>query len=71
LTTINTRLLEDAPVAAALGRAMVLRADLASARHDAQGAKRWGTDVVALWAGSSSLLGADLDRMQHYATLQH
>ena len=67
LTTMNTHLLEDPPRAAALGRAMILRADLAAARADVRTARRWASDVLALWKGSSPALAADLERMRRLA----
>jgi hypothetical protein len=71
LTTLNTHLLEDIPRAAALGRAMMLRADLAAARGDTRTARRWAGDVLALWKGASPSLAADIARMTRYASTQH
>jgi len=64
LTTLNTHLLDDIPRAAALGREMVLRADIAAARHDQRTAQHWASNVLALWAGASPALGNDLERMK-------
>jgi tetratricopeptide (TPR) repeat protein len=71
LTTLNTHLLEDIPSAAALGRAMTLRADLAASRGDRRTAQRWASNVLALWAGASAALGTELVRMKGYASNQH
>src|SRR5690606_36183322 len=40
-TTLGTRILRDVPQAAALGRAMALRAELAAAAGDRATARRW------------------------------
>jgi hypothetical protein len=49
---------------AAIGRAMVLRADLAMARRENATAKRWAQSVVELWANADASLKPTLDRMR-------
>ena len=49
---------------AAVGRAMVLRADLAQGRGDRPVAKRWAGNVVELWANADASLKPTLDRMK-------
>lgn len=53
--------------AAAIGRAMVMRAELAIARGDAATAKRWAANVVELWAHADASLKPTLDRMRRIA----
>jgi tetratricopeptide (TPR) repeat protein len=50
LQTIPGVAFDYVPEAAALGRAMVLRADLAAAQHDTMAAHTWRTAANALWS---------------------
>jgi tetratricopeptide (TPR) repeat protein len=52
---------------AAVGRAMVLRAELAAARGDRATAKRWAANVVELWAHADATLKPTLDGMRRIA----
>ena len=66
-TTLGLTLVGEAVQAAALGRAMALRADLAAAAGDAATARRWAANVVALWSGASPELQPTVARMQGLA----
>ena len=46
---------------------MVLRADLALARHDTAAARRWATGVLELWSNADASLKPMLTRMQAMA----
>ncbi len=52
---------------AAVGRAMVLRADLAVARRDSLTARRWARNVVDLWTHADPSLGPTVERMKTVA----
>jgi tetratricopeptide (TPR) repeat protein len=52
LAAAPTMLIGEVPQAATLVRAMVLRARLASRRHDNAAARRWAARVDTLWSGS-------------------
>jgi serine/threonine protein kinase/tetratricopeptide (TPR) repeat protein len=67
LPTLNGHALRDPAVAAALGRSMALRADLAAARHDTRSAKQWASALVALWSGADSELQPTVSRMRQLA----
>jgi hypothetical protein len=65
LPTLNARTaVQEVAQAAAVGRAMVLRAELAAARRDPATAKRWARNVVDLWAHADASLKPTLDRMK-------
>jgi serine/threonine protein kinase len=64
LPSINRWSLREAAAAAAAGRAMVLRAELAEARGDRETAARWARAVSALWATSDPALQPVLSRMR-------
>ena len=64
LPTLGTQAVTEPAQSAAIGRAMVLRADLAAARHDDIGAKRWATGVLQLWGSADAALKPTLDRMK-------
>jgi hypothetical protein len=65
LPTLNTRsAVMELAQSAAIGRAMVFRADLAAARKDAAAAKRWAANVVELWANADASLQPTVDRMR-------
>lgn len=68
LPTLTSHVLEDVPQASALGRAMVLRADIAAKHGDGPTARHWAQGVLALWSGASPVLGKDLARMRSYLT---
>ena len=67
LPTLGVKSVLESTQAAAIGRAMVLRADLAAARHNAVMARRWAGAVLDLWAGSDPALQPTLDRMHGMA----
>jgi tetratricopeptide (TPR) repeat protein len=52
------------PEAAALVRAMALRADLAAARGDSVASRYWGNSVVRLWGGADRELQPLVNRMR-------
>ncbi len=66
LPTSDPRMLTDQARAAALVRAMVLRADFANAARDPNAARRWGTAVTLLWGRADSDLRPIVDRMARY-----
>ncbi|HUF66911.1 MAG TPA: protein kinase [Gemmatimonadaceae bacterium] len=67
LSTQGTMLLTRMSEAAALPRAMILRADLASAVGDQQTARRWAGAAAALWSRADAEPAADARRMQALA----
>jgi hypothetical protein len=56
--------LHEAGSAAAIVRAMILRADLAAATGDAETARKWAAAVAVLWSNADALLQTDLMRMR-------
>ena len=64
LPSLSTRWIWDVPTASAAVRAMALRADLATARHDTRTAKRWAGAVAALWANADPPLQPLVTRMR-------
>jgi hypothetical protein len=65
LPTLSARTaIQEGAQAAAIGRAMVLRADLAVGLGDRDSAKRWAGSVVGLWAKADASLKPTLDRMK-------
>jgi hypothetical protein len=64
LSTLSTRLLDDVPQALALGRAMVMRAELAASRGDSATARRWAGRVVELWGAGGGELKSVMERMK-------
>jgi hypothetical protein len=67
LATLGSALLAQTPQAAALPRAMVLRARLAVTKGDAATARRWASAVVALWSGADGALQPAVEEMQRLA----
>jgi len=67
LPTYRADLLDEAPQAAGLVRAMALRADLAAAMGDSVTAARWAVPVLALWSGAEPPLAPVLSRMRSLA----
>jgi ParB-like chromosome segregation protein Spo0J len=63
LPTLGVQSVRESAQAAAIGRAMVLRADLAAAKKNTVVARRWSGAVLDLWAGSDQALKPTLDRM--------
>jgi hypothetical protein len=68
LPTLSSRnaVLEGAQ-SAAVGWAMLLRADLAAARGETETAKRWAARVVDLWASADGALKPAVGRMKAIA----
>jgi hypothetical protein len=65
LPTLSERYaVSEGAQSAAVGRAMVLRADLAAARHDTATARRWAKNVVDLWTNADASLKPTIDRMK-------
>jgi serine/threonine protein kinase len=56
--------LKDAGVAAAVGRAMILRADLAKGQNDLRTAGHWARAVAALWDKADKPLQPTVQRMR-------
>jgi len=68
MATLGTWLLHDVQDAAALARAMVLRADLADRAGDNTTAHRWATAVVELWrSADNGELQDTVERMRELA----
>jgi hypothetical protein len=67
LPTLGTDLLTEVPQAAALVRAMALRADLAARRSETPVAVRWARAVSTLWAHADPGFAPTLDRMRSIA----
>ncbi len=68
LPTLSSFVVYEPGMAAAVGRAMVLRAELASRRGDAATAALWAGRVLTLWAKSDPSLAPTLARMRRLAT---
>lgn len=64
LPTAHAYLLDRVPPAAALVRAMALRAELAARVRDRDGARHWAAAVSDLWRGADPALGPTLLRME-------
>lgn len=64
LPTLGAKAVTEEAQSAAVGRAMVLRADLAAARHDVPTARRWATGALELWSNADASLKPMLNRMQ-------
>lgn len=64
LPKLNPRLLDRVPSAAALVRAMALRAELAARAGDRATARHWAQTVRILWRGADPALAPALSRMQ-------
>jgi tetratricopeptide (TPR) repeat protein len=64
LPTLGTYLLDQVPQAAALVRAMALRADLAARAGDRTTAAHWARSVLEVWANADAPLGPTLASMR-------
>jgi eukaryotic-like serine/threonine-protein kinase len=58
---------KDVGAAAAVGRAMVLRADIAGAQHDTRTAKHYAAALAVLWGNADSQLQPTVARMRRLA----
>ncbi len=68
IATLGTGLIDNVDQAAALVRAMALRADLASHAGDSVAARRWAAPVVELWSkADTEELQATWERMRRIA----
>jgi hypothetical protein len=70
LPTLSGIALKEVGAAAAIGRAIALRAELANSQHDARAAKKWGAALVALWSGADTELQPVVSRMKELAGLK-
>jgi hypothetical protein len=70
LPTLSGMALKEVGAAAAVGRAITLRADLANSQHDAPAATRWSAALVALWSGADAELQPTVSRMRELAGLK-
>jgi hypothetical protein len=64
LASFGMGLLREVPPAAALGRAMALRAELAAAVGDQTSARRWARALITLWSNADPPLAPVLARMR-------
>jgi len=62
--------LKEVGAAAAVGRAIALRAELANSQHDGSAAKKWAAAFVALWSGADAELQPSVSRMRELAGLK-
>ena len=67
LPTLSPHVVYEPGMSAAVGRSMVLRADLAAARHDGGTAALWAGRVLTLWAHADPSLDPTLSRMRALA----
>lgn len=67
LPTLGNLILDDAPQAAGLVRAMILRADLAVARGDVTTARKWSRAASILWSNADPSLQPVVRRMRSIA----
>jgi hypothetical protein len=70
LPTLSGLALREVGVAAAVGRAISLRADLANSQRDAPTARKWAAALVALWSGADRELQPTVLRMKELAGLK-
>jgi hypothetical protein len=67
LPTLSATALKEPAAAAAVGRAIMLRSDLAAATGDARGARTWASALVELWKSADLPLQPDVTRMRQVA----
>jgi eukaryotic-like serine/threonine-protein kinase len=67
LPSLSASSLREAGSAAAAGRAMALRAELASAQGDSAGQKKWGLALADLWATADAPLQPIVTKMRALA----
>ena len=67
LPSLSASSLREAGSAAAAGRAMALRAELASAKGDSDGKKKWGQALADLWATADAPLQPVVTKMRALA----
>ena len=71
LPTLGNGILEQVSQAAALVRAMILRADLAVAAHDSGTARRWANAAAILWAHADGPLQPSVQHLKSVAIQSH
>jgi len=64
LPGLSASAIDEPAAAAAIGRAMVLRVDLASARNDERAANKWSQAVIALWGTADKELQPAVEQMR-------
>jgi hypothetical protein len=67
LPSLSASSLREAGSAAAAGRAMALRAELASAQGDSEGQRKWGSALADLWATADAPLQPVVTKMRALA----
>jgi eukaryotic-like serine/threonine-protein kinase len=70
LPTLSGLALREVGAAAAVGRAIALRAELAESQHDVRAAKKWAAALVALWSGADAELQPTVSQMKELAGLK-
>jgi hypothetical protein len=68
LPTFGAAMFRDLGTAASFGRAMILRAEIATKKGDARTARRWTSAVRALWASADPPLLRTVGRLQAMQT---
>src|SRR6266516_4545371 len=68
LPTLSATAVKEPAAAAAVGRAILLRADLAAATGDARGARTWASALVDLWRGADLPLQPTVTTMKRVAS---
>ncbi|MDQ6635453.1 MAG: protein kinase [Gemmatimonadota bacterium] len=71
LPTLQTRVVYEPGMAAAVGRSMVMRAELAAKRGDRGSAALWASRVLTLWTHADPSLAPTLARMKQLAAQEH
>lgn len=69
LPTLSAVPLKEPGAAAAVGRAMILRTDLALAQRDTATARQWASAMVKLWGNADRELQPTVARMRGIAGL--
>ena len=67
LPGLSPSALQEAGSAAAIVRAMILRADLAAKTGDLETARKWATSVAILWSNADGGLQPEVASMRHLA----
>jgi hypothetical protein len=67
LPSLSIPAMDEAAASAALGRALILRVELAAKMHDRATARRWATALAALWAHADSELLSEVRRVNALA----
>ena len=65
--SMSASALQEVGAAAAVGKAMALRADIADARGETAVAKRWAAALIQLWRGADPALKPVVNRMHRIA----